>query len=306
MKTQTPIVFIIFNRPDVTEKVFNVIRQVQPTKLLVIADAPRQNRPDDEKDCAATRKIIERVDWDCEVLTNYAETNLGIKLRISSGLNWVFNLVEEAIILEDDCLPEFSFFPFCEELLKKYQNDDRIMTISGNNFQFGRKRTEYSYYFSRYTLIWGWATWRRAWQKYDVEMKHWDSVRNDNWLHDILDDYRTVKYWSSLFQGCYEGSINSWALPWTFTSWIQNSLSILPNVNLVSNIGFSPNASHTKDTYNPLANYPTESIEFPLQHPPFLIRDRLADQFTQQTQFDIDIKLKFKRKLQRVLKQISL
>ncbi|MBW4672275.1 MAG: glycosyltransferase family 2 protein [Cyanomargarita calcarea GSE-NOS-MK-12-04C] len=306
MKTQTPIVFIIFNRPDVTEKVFNVIRQVQPSKLLVIADAPRQNRPDDEKDCAATRKIIERVDWDCEVLKNYADTNLGIKLRISSGLNWVFDIVEEAIILEDDCLPELSFFPFCEELLKKYQNDDRIMTISGNNFQFGRKRTEYSYYFSRYTLIWGWATWRRAWQKYDVEMKHWDSVRNHNWLHDILDDSRTVKYWSSLFQGCYEGSINSWALPWTFTSWIQNTLSILPNVNLVSNIGFSPNASHTRDTCNPLANYPTESIEFPLQHPPFIIRDRLADQFTQQTQFDIDIKLRFKRKFQRVLKQISL
>jgi hypothetical protein len=306
MKIQTPIVFIIFNRPDLTERVFNVIRQAQPTQLFVIADAPRQNRPDEEVKCAATRKIIEKVDWDCEVRTNYAKTNLGIKSRISTGLNWVFDIVERAIILEDDCLPELSFFRFCEELLEKYQNDDRIMTLSGNNFQFGRKRTEYSYYFSRYTLIWGWATWRRAWQKYDVEMNHWDSVRNDNWLHDILVDSRAVKYWSGLFQGCYEETIDSWALPWTFTCWIQNSLSIVPHINLVSNIGFSPNACHTRDILNPLANYPTESIEFPLQHPPFIIRDRLADQFTQQTQFDIDIQWKIKRKLKRVFKQISL
>jgi hypothetical protein len=165
------VALIIFNRTDTTKKVFEVLRQVKPAKLLVIADAPRHNYPDDIEKCAATRQIIEQVDWNCQVIKNYSEKNLGNKLRISTGLNWVFEQVEQAIILEDDCLPHPSFLPFCEDLLDKYQDDQRIMTRSGNNFQFGRKRTEYSYYFSRYTLIWGWATWRRAWQHYDAEMK---------------------------------------------------------------------------------------------------------------------------------------
>ncbi|MEW6491011.1 MAG: glycosyltransferase family 2 protein, partial [Cyanobacteriota bacterium] len=163
---KTPVVFIIFNRPDTTQKVFEAIRQAHPPLLFVIADGPRPNKPGEDQKCAATRAIIDQVDWDCEVLTNYSEINLGCERRVSSGLNWVFDTVEEAIILEDDCLPHPTFFSFCEELLDYYRNDQRVMVITGQNVQFGRKRTDYTYYFSRYNHCWGWASWRRAWRSY--------------------------------------------------------------------------------------------------------------------------------------------
>ncbi len=298
----TAIALIIFNKPDTTAQVFEVIRQIKPPKLLVIADGPRQQHPEDVENCAAARKIIEKIDWDCELLQKISDINLGCKECISTGLDWVFQQVETAIILEDDCLPHPTFFPYCEQLLDKYRHDQRIMTISGNNFQFGRQRTENSYYFSRYPLIWGWATWRRAWQKYDREMKHWVEVRDGNWLQDILDDSTAVKYWTRLFENCYKGNIDSWAFRWTLTSWLQNALTILPNVNLVSNIGFSLAAANTRDIYSPFANHPTQAIEFPLKHPEFMIRDVQADQFTQQTQFRTSLisrlKSQIKKKLQ--------
>ena len=151
----TPVVFVIFNRPDTTAKVFEAIRQAKPPKLLVIADGARIDKPGEAKKCAAARAIINQVDWQCEVLTNYSDVNLGCRKRVSSGLDWVFEQVEEAIILEDDCLPHPTFFRYCQELLEKYRDDEHIMMISGNNFQFGRKRNEYSYYFSHYSHIWG-------------------------------------------------------------------------------------------------------------------------------------------------------
>lgn len=297
----TAVILIVFNRPNTTQKVFEAIRQFKPDQLLVIADGPRADFPDDVEKCNAAREIVEQVDWNCQVMKNYSQENLGTQLRISSGLNWAFEIVEQAIILEDDCLPHPSFFQFCEELLERYRDDERIMTISGNNFQFGRKRTEYSYYFSRYTLIWGWATWRRAWQHNDIKMEHWVSVRDGSWLEDILDDSKAVKYWSKLFQNTYEGNIDSWAFPWIFNCWIQNALTILPNVNLVSNIGFSADACNTKDIYSPFANHPTQAMEFPLKHPPFIVRDTLADKFTQRTHFDIGLMSKVRSKAKKVL-----
>ncbi|OUC08639.1 hemolytic protein HlpA-like protein, partial [Litorilinea aerophila] len=164
---QTPVIFLIFNRPDTTAQVFAEIAKARPRRLLVVADGPRPHRPDDVEKCSATRAVIERVDWPCEVSCDFAEENLGGRRRISSGLTWAFSQVEAAIVLEDDCLPHPTFFPFCEELLNRYCHDERIMAITGDNFQFGRSRTKYSYYFSRYFHSWGWATWRRAWQHYD-------------------------------------------------------------------------------------------------------------------------------------------
>ncbi|BAZ42784.1 methyltransferase FkbM [Calothrix sp. NIES-4101] len=300
------IALIIFNRPHTTQRVFNAIREAKPAKLFVIADGIRQHCPDDVEKCAATRKIIEQADWDCEILCNYSETNLGTKKRVSSGLDWVFAQVETAIILEDDCLPHPHFFPFCEELLEYFDNDARIMTISGNNFQFAQskkshsQRHEYSYYFSRYPLIWGWATWRRAWQKYDLAMQHWEIIRDGKWLQDLLDDHRAVKYWSRIFQKCYQGNLDTWDYAWTFTSWLQNSLSIIPNTNLVTNIGFSPNALNSKAVNSLFDNHPTNAISFPLKHPPFIIRDTQADKFTQSTQFDPSLNWRIKMKLRQI------
>jgi hypothetical protein len=302
----TSVAFFIFNRPNITKQVFEAIRQAQPSKLFIIADGPREDHPEDIEKCASTRQLLEKIDWDCQIIQNYSDINLGCKQRISSGIDWVFEQVEEAIILEEDCLPHPSFFQFCEELLEKHRHDQRIMTISGNNFQFGRKRHDCSYYFSRYALIWGWATWRRAWQSYDVEMKDWLLFRDGNWLEDVLDNSQAIQYWSKLFQGCYEGNIDSWSLPWNLASWMQNGLCILPNVNLVSNIGFSPNAMTTKDIYSPFANHPTTAMEFPLKHPPFMIRDAKADQFTQQSQFSLDLISKVKSKAKKILNTLNL
>ncbi len=177
-----PVAFLIFNRPELTRKVFATIAQAKPSKLLVVADGPRADVPDDREKCSEARAIIGRIDWDCEVLTNYSSANMGCRARISTGLEWVFTNVEEAIILEDDCIPHPTFFRFCKELLTRYRDDQRVMMISGDNFQMGRNRTPYSYYFSRFFHCWGWATWRRAWRHYDIDMELWPSLRDGSWL----------------------------------------------------------------------------------------------------------------------------
>lgn len=281
---KTPVAFIIFNRPETTRRVFAEIAKARPPKLLIIADGPRADHPDDAEKCAAVRAIIDAVDWDCKVLTNYSDVNLGCKRRVSSGLNWVFDTVEEAIILEDDCLPHPTFFRFCEELLEKYRDDKRIAMISGDNFQFGRKRTEYSYYFSRYPHIWGWASWRRAWENYDVDLKLWPEIRDGVWLEDLLGAKKSVWYWKNRFENAYQGNIDSWDYQWTFSCWTQNALTVLPNVNLVSNIGFDMKAVHTK-VKNKLAEIETEPMMFPISNPDYILCDSKADFFVENEMF---------------------
>ncbi|RAM53010.1 MAG: glycosyltransferase family 2 protein [Hapalosiphonaceae cyanobacterium JJU2] len=309
-RLKTPVAFIIFKRPDTTERVFEAIRQAKPAKLFVIADGPRNDRADEPEKCEATRAIIDRVDWECEVLKNYSDTNIGCAERLPSGLDWVFNQVEEAIILEDDCLPHPTFFQFCEALLEKYRYDQRIGTIIGQNVQLGRRRTEYSYYFSIYNRCWGWATWRRAWQNFDFDMKLWPEIQESRFLNDILVDPKSVKFWQQIFQDTYDSRINTvWDYQWTFSCWLQNQLSIVPNHNLISNIGFGQNATHTKHTKGSFvktyASMPTEPINFPLKHPPYIIRDLESDRFMQKNFFDYGnfltaIKAVIKKKIMKV------
>jgi hypothetical protein len=276
MSLYTPVVFIIFNRPDLTELVFAAIRKAKPKKLLVVADGPRS--PEEIEKCDKTRAVINKVDWECEVLTNYSEKNLGCKQRVSSGLDWVFSEVEEAIILEDDCLPAPSFFYFCQTLLERYRDDERVMHISGDNFQSGQSRTEYSYYFSKYTHIWGWASWRRAWKYYDVDMKTWLEYKNSNLLQSVFDDPYEQKYWINILDQAFNNGIDTWDYQWIYACWSQSGLSILPNSNLVSNIGFRSDATHTvfESRY---AKLPTTDISS-LRHPPFIIRNTDADIYT--------------------------
>jgi hypothetical protein len=301
---KTPVVLIIFNRPSHTERVFEVIRQAQPAKLLVIADGPRADRPDDQEKCAAARAIIDRVDWDCEVFKNYSDINLSCDPRIIDGLNWVFNTVEEAIILEDDCVPHPTFFPYCEELINRYRHDERVMNISGQNVLFGRKRTEYSYYFSRFTLCWGWATWRRSWQYLDVDLKLWPEVRDRKFIKDILEDPYAVKVWERTAEMLYDGRLTGWDFKWMFACWLQNGLCIIPNGNLVTNIGYGAEATHIHDEKDPYIKMAPEAMNFPLKHPPFVVRDLDADRFTQRTLFDYDPNVfkKAQNKIKKLLK----
>lgn len=281
---KTPVAFIIFNRPDTTKRVFAEIAKARPPKLLVIADGPRANRPGEAQKCAAVRDIVRNVDWDCEVLTNYSDVNLGCKRRISSGLDWVFDTVDEAIVLEDDCLPHPTFFRFCEEMLEKYRDDERIGMISGDNFQFGRKRTEYSYYFSRYPHIWGWASWRRAWRNYDVDMKLWPEIRDGGWLKDLLGDTKSAWYWRYIFDNAYRGKTDTWDYQWVFACWIQSALTVIPNVNLISNIGFDTKAEHTK-VKDKFAEIETEPMSYPISYPKSVFRDTKADFFVENEMF---------------------
>jgi hypothetical protein len=275
MSLQTPIAFIIFNRPDTTEKVFQAIRQAQPQKLLVIADGPRVDRPNEAEKCAAARDVIDRVDWDCEVLTNYSDINLGCKLRVSSGIDWVFSEVEEAIILEDDCWPSASFFPFCQTLLEKYRHDERIMAISGTIFLPEEKLLENSYHFSKYPHVWGWATWRRAWQHYDVDMSSWQNFRDQGLLKFSCTDPIESEYWLKIFNDVANDRIDTWDYQWVYTCWQQSGLCISPSVNLISNIGFRDDATHTLGA-SPWAEMKVGSIDN-IKHPTFISIDLDAD-----------------------------
>lgn len=274
---KTPVAFIIFNRPERTARVFAEIAKARPAKLLVVADGPRADREGEAEACRATRAIIDRVDWPCEVLRNFVETNLGCKRRVSSGLDWVFEQVEEAIILEDDCLPDQSFFPFCEELLARFRDDERVSMICGSNFQRGKRRSPYSYFFGLHVTVWGWASWRRVWRHYDVEMKRWPELRDTNWLSDLLQNPVALKYWSEVFDDTYRGLHDTWDWQLFFSWWSEGMLAAIPDRNLVSNIGFGDAATRTRDSLPTMANLPRVAMDFPLKHPPEVSLNREAD-----------------------------
>jgi hypothetical protein len=195
MSFSTPIGFFIFNRPDLTQLVFETIAKVKPRQLFVVADGPRN--PEEAEKCAQSRAVLDGVNWDCEVLTHYSDINLGCGLRIASGIGWIFSQVEEAIFLEDDCLPVSSFFPYCEALLKQYRHDTRIMCINGTSFQSGQRRTSYSYHFSRYCSSWGWASWGRAWKHYDYGLKTWPKFKQKGMMEMVFQDPYEIRFWTN-------------------------------------------------------------------------------------------------------------
>ncbi|TYQ24020.1 glycosyltransferase family 2 protein [Pseudanabaena sp. UWO310] len=277
MPCSTAVVFFIFRRPDLTARVFDVIRQAQPTRLFIVADGSRNEN--EEILCQRTREITEKIDWNCEVSRNYSDINLGCRDRIYSGINWVFEYVDEAIILEDDCLPHLSFFQYCETLLKYYRDDQRVMTISGSNFQDGNKRTPYSYYFSKYPHSWGWATWRRAWKHCDLHLENWLEFTNSGLLKQVFSDEYEQQYWYRIFERMWsEQPKDIWDYMWIFSCWSQSGLTILPNVNLISNIGFGKDATHTYMESH-LANMEITDIGI-IRHSPFVVRHVEADCYT--------------------------
>jgi hypothetical protein len=277
---RTPVAFLIFNRPDTTATVFAAIAEVRPATLLVVADGPRSSRPGEEELCAAARAVIDLVDWPCQVLTNFSEHNLGCRRRVSSGIDWVFSLVEEAIFLEDDCLPDPTFFSFCEQMLDRYRADPRVMHIGGTNFQGAARVSEESYYFSRHVHVWGWASWRRAWRHYDVDMAAWTWARATGRISDILSTPKERRAFTSLFDRVARHEIDTWDTQWTVACRAQNALSVVPSQNLVSNIGFRGDATHTSDAGHPVATMRAFSLALPLTHPRYTLADSAADERT--------------------------
>jgi len=295
---RTPVAFIIFNRPDTTQQVFAEIAKARPPILLVVGDGPRANRAEEAGKVAATRGIIKRVDWDCEVLTNFSEVNLGCKRRVSTGIDWVFDQVEKAIILEDDCLPDPTFFRFCQEMLERYRHDQRIGMISGDNFQFGRRRNDDSYYFSKYVHVWGWASWRDRWAgSYDVTMARWPRIRDEGWLGDIVGNRSEAAYWHNIFESVHRGDIDTWDYQWLFANWLEGRMSILPAMNMISNLGFDKNATHTIAVDRGLSNLRRNPMGFPLIHPPGVFRNIQADEFSERMCFRIPLRKRVRSKL---------
>jgi hypothetical protein len=297
---RTPVALLIFNRPDTTERVFNAIAQARPSKLLVVADGPRASRSGEAERCQQTRAVIQRVDWDCEVITNFADSNMGCKLRVSSGIDWIFEQVEEVIILEDDCLPDLSFFRFCDEMLERYRDNERVGMVSGGNLQFGRQRGIGSYYFSKYTHIWGWASWRRAWKHYDRDLTHWPEFKAQGLLEQMFATIGEQAYWQNSFQWVHEGSLDTWDVSWTFTALTHGLLQVVPNVNLISNIGFGVDATHTH-VVGVHANLPTQAIEFPLRHPTFVLPNIEADRYIASDQLAPSFYTRQWRRIKRLL-----
>lgn len=260
---KTPVVFIIFNRLETTKRVFAEIAKARPPKLLVIADGPRSDHPDDIEKCAAVRAIIDCVNWDCEVLKNYSDVNLGCKHRISSGLDWVFDTVEEAIILEDDCLPHPTFFRFCEEMLEKYRNNETVMQIGGTH-TLSKTLKGYSYGFTKYAGIWGWATWRRAWKLYDVNIEFWPAIKKAEYISKNFSKLEGMIH-EQIFDDVYNNKIDTWDYQWSLCVMLHG-LAIYPNVNLISNLGFNKDATHTFNKNDPRMNLETGEMIFPLVH----------------------------------------
>ena len=274
---ETPVAFMVFNRPEYTKAVFAKIRKAQPKKLFIVADGPRT--PSEEAICRETRAIVENIDWPCEVHRNYAEKNLGLKERFRSGLNWFFENVEEGIILEDDQLPHPSFFKFMAEMLEKYKDDERIMMVTGDNFLQGYQ-ADNSYFFSRYFSIWGWATWRRAWQKYDSTMHEWPHIKETG-LNKYYTNPYARKHMGQSFENAYSGKTSTWDIPWFFTCLINDGLAIVPSKNLISNIGVIGTHQGGFNQNLPVFNL----YEKPLNHPTQIIKNVIYDSLLYQRNF---------------------
>lgn len=273
----TPILFVIYRRPEATAEVFAAIRRAKPRRLFVAADGPRS--ADETDACARTRDVIQHVDWDCDLSLDFAEANLGLTSRMSSALGWFFESVDGGIVLEDDCLPSDRFFAFASELLDKYRDDSRVVHISGESYQ-PAPRGDRSYLFSKYPLIWGWASWRRAWRHFDLSLSTWPAFSRQPESDALFDSKDERDYWHGVFQRIHDGRLpRAWDYAWHYACMTQG-LSIHPAANLIANIGYGPAATHTTSELGPLAlsRRSFGELSQEIRHPAWIVRDREADQ----------------------------
>lgn len=277
----TPILLLIFCRPETTTVVFEAIRKIQPKKLYIAADGARDAKPGEAERCAEARKIATAVDWDCEVFTLFRDKNLGLGKGISTAITWFFDHESEGIILEDDCLPSPSFFPFCAELLERYRDDSRIMEIGGNNFDKPALREkDYSYSFSNLAYIWGWATWRRAWQLHDFHMRLYAEINEKKYLEGHFSSIYEKHYYEYVFEKIYQNDTrispkNVWSYQWQFACKIHSGLVVVPNRNLVVNLGIGGEATNTTNRHGIGHDLKLEDMPLPLKHPEFVMVNNL-------------------------------
>ena len=267
-KTTAPVLFIVFNRPDTTKQVFEKIRLAKPSQLFIAADAPRKDRIGEAEKCEEVKKIVADVDWVCEVKTLFQHENKGCGSAVSEAISWFFEQVEYGIILEDDCLPDISFFGFCSEILERFKNDTRIMHINGGNSLLGNKINQYSYYFSTLISVWGWATWRRAWKHFDFFMNTFPEYERENFIACRCPDVHHAGIQLRKFQHKFnDKNFNIWGYQWQYAIVSQSGLIVCPMVNLVKNIGFGEDATQTSQQHHLQKFLKLETLNFPLKHP---------------------------------------
>ena len=272
MSFKTPILFLIFNRPETTAKVFERIRAQKPKYLFIAADGGRKNRPHEKGLVEETRKIVTKIDWECEVKTLFRTENLGCGKAVSEAINWFFNHVEMGIILEDDCLPSDSFFIFCELMLNKYKDDEQIISINGNNYGYSNHLNSYT--FTKFMNVWGWASWRRAASQIDYDMTKWSKIKNKRTflkkklgVNFFNNQDLWIDNWLNYFDQSAEKELDGWDFQWIFNQFYKNKLSIIPDLNLITNIGFSGDATHTTFLGHPASCIQRFELEFPLIEP---------------------------------------
>jgi hypothetical protein len=273
-----PVVLLVFNRPNVTEELVRKLEFIRPSKLYVVADGPRESRQDELELCLKTRQVIENgISWKCEIHKKYSEYNLGCGISVSSGLNWVFEHEEYAIILEDDCIPAISFFSFCKELLIKFRYDTRVMHICGSRWNEERIRPEISYFFSKYSHVWGWATWHRAWTLFDYNLTTWPIVKKEKYLYSVFESQRVIDYYTKIFDTYYNKSLKpGWATQWFYSVIVNSGMAIVPNSNLINNKGNIGTHSTNLSYYY---NRPADENYKIISHPKIMILDRWFDTY---------------------------
>lgn len=275
---ETPILLIIFNRKDTTQIVFDELKKIKPKYLYVAADGPRKNISDDFEKCMKTRDIINQIEWNCEVKTLFHDDNLGCAKGPATAIDWFFSNVEEGIILEDDCVPHPDFFLYCQNLLEKYRENNKVMVISGDNFQNGAKRGNASYYFSAYSNTWGWASWKRAWKCFDLFLNKYSLDDFKKSLMYYFTSWNERQMWIDKFLILKKQGMDAWDYQFMFAIWKERGLCINPNENLISNVGFGKDATHTKNNKFNGLNLASSSV-LPICHPEKIERNLEADSY---------------------------
>lgn len=301
-----PILFLVFNRLDTTKLVFEKIREVKPKQLFIGSDGAREGVDGEKEKVELVRKyILDNIDWACEVKTLFRDKNLGCGHAPAQAITWFFEQVEYGIILEDDCVPHVYFFTFCELLLEKYKDNSEIYAITGCRFQ-NKKYGTASYYFAYYFHVWGWATWRRAWQQFDFDLKDYREFIASNQIKEIALNDEQEQFWKTTFERLLEYRDDVWDYQWMYKIYRNKGLVVAPNVNLVSNVGWGTEATHTFDKLNHLSNRKTESI-LKLIHPDKIYRNKAADNFYFETAmaFKTTLKEKFMYKIKLELQKIK-
>ncbi len=273
----TAVLLLVFNRPNPTKEVFKAIRKAKPERLYIAADGPRIDKMGEDILCQEVRSIAMQVDWPCEIKTLFQKENLGCKKAVFTAISWFFDHEEEGIILEDDCVPGQSFFHFCQDTLLKYRDSSEIGIICGSYYHFDRFNHTESIYFTINPYIWGWATWKRVWKDFDVSMSNFSvqEAKSIVWKTYITRPAR--QYWFSSLKTTAEGKIDTWDYPFTWHLLSNGYLHVSPTKNLISNIGYGADATHTEEKVGSYSNMPRYNIDFPLTFPSSIYRNIKLD-----------------------------